>query len=87
MILFVKSLNLGLKHCHSFLFISVRQLVENLVASLFDAIDVVVVVITAKSFRQDHIRLHHCLSLGVNGTEGRVFEQADEVSLRCLLES
>lgn len=72
---------------HALLLISVWQLIEHLVAGLLNTINMIMVVIAAKSLRQDHVRLQHCLSLGMDCAERGIFQEADEVGLSCLLES
>ena len=72
---------------HAFLLISVWQLVEHLVSGLFDAIDVIVVVVAAKSLCKDHVGLQNCLSLCMDGAECGIFQKAYEVGLGCLLKS
>ena len=83
----VHVLELSSELIHTVLFISVWQLVEHFISCLFDAIDVVMVVVTAKSLRQDHVGLQHCLSLCMDGTEGGIFQQTNEVRLRSFLKS
>ena len=80
--IFDLSLELG----HGFLAVFVGQLVENFVTGLFDAVDVVVVLVAADSFGEHHVALLDGLPLGMDRAERGVLQQAHQVRLGGLLQ-
>lgn len=73
------------QHFHLLLFVIVRELEELLIAGLRHGVTVVVVVITSNSSSQVHVLLHHSYSVGVDGAQVGVLEDAHQVGLRALL--
>lgn len=75
------------QHFHLLLLVIVGQLEELLVAGLGHRVTEVVVGVASDSSSQVHVLLHHGYSVGVNRAQVGVFEDANEVGLRALLES
>ena len=73
------------QHFHLLLFVVVRKLIELLIAGLRHGVAEVVVVVASDSPGEVHVLLHHGHSVGVNGAQVGVLEDAGQVGLRALL--
>ena len=76
-----------MKLLHLVFVVGVRQSIEALVSGLWHGVDVVTLVVASDSSGQLHVFSHHGDSVGVDGTEVGVFEEASEIGFSGFLES
>ena len=83
---FVHGPDLRSEGSHGRFIIRVRQLDEGLVSVLVHQVTIVVMLVSSKSSGELHVLSHDRHSLGVESAESGIFENADEIGLRCLLQ-
>ena len=69
----------------STLVILVGKLKEMLVSMFFHVVTIVVIIVTSHSSGKLHVLSHDGDSLGMDGAEASILENADEIGLGCLL--